>query len=70
MVALLYSTADFSDYLSSPQNTKKPDQVCVYMAADFGTQPQTPIMSDGLLLFAVLRGGDYSKVCTVTVVVS
>ncbi|KAK7451236.1 hypothetical protein VKT23_012574 [Stygiomarasmius scandens] len=39
---------------------KHPNIVAVYDASDFPSQATTPIMPNGLLLFAILQGGDYS----------
>ncbi|THU85407.1 PIN domain-like protein, partial [Dendrothele bispora CBS 962.96] len=47
--------------IRNPQDKKKPDTVFLYDVAHFSVQNQTPIMADGLLLFAILQGGDYSK---------
>ncbi|THU82326.1 PIN domain-like protein [Dendrothele bispora CBS 962.96] len=45
--------------IRNPHDKKHPDSVFTYDARDFGSQPETPILPDGMLLFAILRGGDY-----------
>ncbi|THU78674.1 PIN domain-like protein [Dendrothele bispora CBS 962.96] len=47
--------------IRNPHDKTDLDKVYSYKASDFETQATTPIMRDGLLLFAVLRGGDYEK---------
>ncbi|KAF5333936.1 hypothetical protein D9758_018155 [Tetrapyrgos nigripes] len=37
------------------------DTVATYRASDIALQAKTPILADGMLLFAVLRGGDYDR---------
>ncbi|KAK7433685.1 hypothetical protein VKT23_020632 [Stygiomarasmius scandens] len=46
--------------IRNPKDKKHPDIVAMYDASGFPSQTKTPIMSDGLLLFAILQGGDYS----------
>ncbi|THV04509.1 hypothetical protein K435DRAFT_850772 [Dendrothele bispora CBS 962.96] len=47
--------------IRNPHDKTDLDKVYSYKASDFETQATTPIMRDGLLLFAVLQGGDYEK---------
>ncbi|KAG7096287.1 hypothetical protein E1B28_003734 [Marasmius oreades] len=41
------------------KNSKDPDTVSTYNIVDINSNAETPIMKNGLLLFAILRGGDY-----------
>ncbi|THU93513.1 PIN domain-like protein [Dendrothele bispora CBS 962.96] len=47
--------------IRSPHIKRDPDSVATYHANDIAQDANTPLMHGGMILFAVLRGGDYSK---------
>ncbi|THU79783.1 PIN domain-like protein, partial [Dendrothele bispora CBS 962.96] len=48
--------------IRNPHVKRKPDIVATYHTNDIARDPDTPIIRSGMLLYALLVGGDYSKV--------
>ncbi|THU92313.1 PIN domain-like protein, partial [Dendrothele bispora CBS 962.96] len=44
-----------------PHIRRDPDSIATYYTDNFAQDPDKPIMHGGMLLFAILQGGDYSK---------
>ncbi|KAF5365299.1 hypothetical protein D9758_005473 [Tetrapyrgos nigripes] len=53
---------DDSDALLFGAQFRDPDTVATYHTDDIAHKPDRPIIFSGMLLIAILRGGDYSKV--------